>query len=287
MKVKAKEVALYSALIILIFFVINGCKRHEKQDDPLSIIFSHEWLGNIDKAKFNEPSGIVFHFQRRTLFVVGDEGDICEITKDGVLIKSKQIKGFEFEGITYDPSTGLLYAAREGDERIVEINPEDFKILHQFVIERTFSGSTVLKAGGEGIEAITFVPNSNHPEGGTFFVANQSFDLDDKEDASAIIEVEAPIRSGSGGELEAKIIRYVPLRVIDLAGLQYDGVSDHLYVISDATNTFFEITKEGEVLRSYAFPGDNQEGITVDDEWFLYIAQDSGGIIKIKWNKDR
>jgi len=36
---------------------------------------------------------LVFYHQRGTLFVVGDEGDICEIQKDGTLVKQKRIKG--------------------------------------------------------------------------------------------------------------------------------------------------------------------------------------------------
>jgi len=74
--------------------------------------------------------------------------------------------------------------------------------------------------------------------------------------------------------------------VVDISGMHYDAVTDHIHVISDATNTFFEMTREGEVLRGHAFPGDNQEGVTVDPEGFVYIAQDSGGIVKLKWKKD-
>ncbi len=53
-----------------------------------------------------------------------------------------------------------------------------------------------------------------------------------------------------------------------------------LYIISDATNTFWEVTTEGEILRSHALPGQNQEGIAMDETGSLYIAQDSGGIVR-------
>jgi uncharacterized protein YjiK len=145
----------------------------------------------------------------------------------------------------------------------------------------------VLKAEGPGIEAITFVPDSHHPEGGTFYVANQGYDLNSTEDPSAIFEVEIPLKRGSAADSTAKIIRFFTLGVVDLSGLHYNKANDRLYVISDATNTFFEITKAGYVVRSYALPGDNQEGITVDGEGFVYITQDSGGIIKFQWNRER
>jgi myo-inositol-hexaphosphate 3-phosphohydrolase len=47
------------------------------------------------------------------------------------------------------------------------------------------------------------------------------------------------------------------------------------------------LTTAGEFLNSWAFPGDNQEGMAVDEEGFLYIAQDSGGIIKTKWDRQQ
>lgn len=44
-----------------------------------------------------------------------------------------------------------------------------------------------------------------------------------------------------------------------------------------------EYSPAHKLLRELAFPGDNQEGITVDDAGFMYVAQDSGGIIRLKW----
>ena len=267
--------------------ILIGCSVIIESVDSPDVPFPCQWIGNIDQVDFNDPSGIVFHPGRGTLFVVGDEGDICEIHTDGTLVKQNRIRRADFEGIACDPSTGLLYIAIEGEEKIIEVDPEDFGVLREFVIDRKFRGALVLKAGGQGIEALTFLPDSNHPEGGTFFVTNQCFDLNNEEDPSAIFELAVPLRSGSASDTVAKIVRYFSLGVIDLSGLFYDEKTSHVYVISDAANTLFEITREGKILQTYAFPGDNQEGIAMDANGFLYIAQDSGGIIKVKWNRKR
>jgi hypothetical protein len=272
-------------LVILLLTILVGCSILMDGVDPPDNPFSHQWIGNIDQVDFNEPSGIVFHPGRETLFVVGDDGDICEIHTDGTLVKQNRIRSADFEGITCDPSTGLLYIAIEGEEKIIEVDPEDLGVLREFAIDRTFRGALVLKAGGQGIEAITFVADSNHPQGGTFFVTNQGFDLDNNEDPSAIFELEVPLRPGSASDTVAKVVRYFSVGVIDLSGLFYDAISGHLYVVSDATNTLFEVTRQGKIVQAYAFPGENQEGIAVDANGFLYIAQDSGGIIKVKWNR--
>jgi DNA-binding beta-propeller fold protein YncE len=260
-----------------------GCASLEKSGaDPRDIVFPFQWIGEIDKRKLNEPSGIVFDSRRGTLFAVGDEGDICEIKPDGTLLRKKRLLKADFEGITLDPSTGKLYVAVEGDEQILEIDPETFKIVRAFAIERTFEGQTVLKGGGEGIEAITFIPDPNHPEGGVFLVANQSYDLASPDDVSCLFEVELPLKSSAEGQ-RVRISRLHRFGVIDLAGLHYDTARDCIYVVSDSTNTIYRLARDGTILSSRAFPGDNQEGIAVDSEGHIYIAQDSGGILKLKW----
>jgi len=283
---RIRTISLTGIPLLVIALVVSGrAGTTGKGMDVRDVTFPYEWVGNIDKVGFNEPSGIVFHAERGTLFVVGDEGDICEIKTDGSTIKQKRIRRADFEGVTYDPSSGLLYVAVEGEERIIELNPDEFEVLREFSIARTFEGRTLLKAGGQGIEAITFVPDANHGEGGRFYVANQSFTLEDQEDISAIFEIEVPLRSKTEANAGAKILGYFCPGVIDLSGLHFDKRTGRLFVISDATNTVLELTTAGDLLSSYAFPGDNQEGIAVDDEGFLYIAQDSGGIIKIRWNR--
>jgi uncharacterized protein YjiK len=273
-----KRFVFYNLLGIFLLSILVGCAV---------VPFPYQWIGDIDQVNFNEPSGIAFHPGRGTLFIVGDEGDVCEIQRDGTLVKQKRIFDADFEGITCNPLSGLLYIVIEGEEKIIEVDPKNFSVLREFLINRTYQGTVVLKPGGHGIEGIAFVPDSSHPEGGTFYITNQCLDLNDTENPSAIFELEVPLRRSSHGGNRAKIVKYLPFKTIDLSALHYDEKSSHLYVMSDATNTLLEITTEGKILKAYAFPGDNQEGIAADDKGFLYIAQDSGGIIKIKWNRKR
>ena len=266
---------------VVFVLALGGCGRTVGPEEvSLDIVFPNKWAGDIDKAKFNEPSGICWHGGRGTLFVVGDEGDICEIKTDGTLVKQKHIRDADFEGVTHDPSSGLLYVAVEEEEAIIEVDPETFEVLREFSIPRQFGGKTLMRAGAEGIEAITFIPDAGHAQGGVFYVANQSFVLSNDEDISALFVVEVPLRSKKG---EVKITGYFEPGVIDLSGLYYDSAADRIYVVSDASNTILEYSRDHELLSIQAFPGDNQEGITVDSDGYIYIAQDTGGILKLKW----
>lgn len=253
----------------------------------LDVLLPHEHIGDIDRIGFNEPSGCVWHAGRGTLFVVGDEGDLCELAADGTPVRQAHIRDGDFEGVTYDPATGLVYIAVEGEEMILEIEPDTFEVIREFAIPREFEGQMLLKPGGQGIEALEFVPDPEHPEGGTFYAANQGFALQPAEDPSVIVEVAAPLRSGSGAKLDASIVRVFPTGVIDMAALHYDAARNRLFFVSDTMNAMFEMTRDGHIVRGWAMPGANQEGIALDSEGHIYIGQDHGGIIKLKWLRGR
>lgn len=242
----------------------------------------YEWMGDIDESGFREPSGIVFIPGRQSLFVVGDEGDICEITTDGEMLREKVLeRGRDLEGVTLVPETGLLYVAAEGEERILEVEPDEFDILREFQLPRTWDGAELFKPGGNGIEAICFVPDPAHTQGGTFFVSNQSFTREPGGEKSLIVRVELPLRPINATE-PVRILDWFDPGIIDISALTYLPSRGHMLAVSDAANVLMEFTLDGRLVREFAFTGANQEGLTLDDEGLMYIAQDSGGVIKIR-----
>lgn len=237
----------------------------------------------LELKPVREPSGVCYHALRQSLFAVDDGGTICEFRTDGKILHQRFIRAADFEGITLDPSSGLLYLAVEGAETLLEVDPKTLRPRREFLLPRTFEGKTVMKEGGQGIEAVTFVPDKKHPHGGTFFIANQSFDLNATEDISALLEVEVPLKGrGKPKPGEVRILRCFKAGVIDLSDLHYDAKSDIIYALSDATDQLLAYTRTGKLLKSWTLPGENQEGITVDSEGMLYLAQDSGGVLKLK-----
>jgi len=242
--------------------------------------------GNIDQQNFPEPSGICFHPLRKTLFIVSDEGEIAEIETNGSPVFRHKIPG-DLEGVTVNPQTGLLYVIIEGEDIILEFDPNKKEVTRRFPLNREFDGDpNFIKKQEEGydngIESIEFIGDESHPEGGTFYIGNQW-------DPPLVIEVFVPLKSSQEKESQARILRVLPLSMADPAAMFFDAKSGLLNVVSDADNILVEITLDGKIIREYAFLGDNQEGITRDDEGFLYITQDmgeyqrgTGGILKVK-----
>lgn len=270
-------------VIIGVLIVLFACSAMDKHSP--TIRFPYLWLdepgygGNIDKQNFPEPSGICFHPSRKTLFVVSDEGEIAEIETDGSPVFRHKIPG-DLEGVTVDPQTGLLYVIIEGEDIILEFDPNKKEVTRRFPLDRAYDGDpNFIKKKEEGydngIESIEFIEDGTHPEGGTFFIGNQW-------DPPCVMEVHVPLNSSQEKEAKAKIFRVLPLVMDDPAAMYYDFQTGLLNVVSDADNILVEITLDGKIIREYAFLGDSQEGITRDDEGYLYIAQDLGGILKVK-----
>ena len=82
-----------------------------------------------------------------------------------------------------------------------------------------------------------------------------------------------------------KLTRQFSLGVTGLSDIHCAAARDRLYVISDSNNLLFVTTQNGRVIAKYSnLPCNDQEGIAFDDVGNTYIAQDSGGIVKIRWS---
>ena len=267
---------------LLVYFLAQmeqSATQQTAESHPIPLPYN--WIGSITKKQIAEPSGITYHPTRRSLFIADDSGSVHEVNLHGIFIQAKGVNELDIEGITMDPSTGLLYAAIEDDETIIELEPKTLTIQRKFRITRDFGGELLLKKGGMGIEAIAFVPDASHPEGGTFWVGNQSFSLKATDEPSVVCEVVVPLRTETAAISEASIINAYKMNFIDISGLTYDPQDDVLVLISDTTNLLVEMNREGKILSKYLLPGDEQEGVTLDGLGYMYIAQENGAIIKL------
>ena len=209
--------------IALVYFLVQmeqSVPNETGASRPVALPYN--WIGSITQSQIAEPSGITYHPTRRSLFLADDSGSVHEVSLEGRLLQSKGLNERDIEGITVNPGTGLLYAAVEDDEAILELDPETLTLQREFRIGRNFKGEQLLRKGGMGIEAIAFVPDASHPEGGTFWVGNQSFSLKARDEPSVVCEVVVPLRSTTEKQADGAIIRAYKMNFIDISGLAYD-----------------------------------------------------------------
>ena len=276
-------------LVTVTFVLINQSRRADpvaskepRQKTSLSSENSFQQVARFSSIKIGELSGIAHHPHRQSLFLVNDEGIIYEMSMDGELLDFSNLQYSDLEGITVNPQNNLLYAVVEGDDDILEIDPTDFRLTRHFKIDRDYEGQQLLKKGGSGLEGIAFVPNAAHPEGGTFWISNQSFTLKPGEEPSILCEIVLPLVTSQQRKDKGKIRRYVALPIVDASGLAYDAKRHLLLVLSDTPNYLLEMSFEGQARRLHPISGDEQEGVVLDDLGFLYVTQENGLTIKFQ-----
>lgn len=252
--------------LLLVTTIMSAACRPATAADHGDVV---EW----ELADFKEPSGIVYHPGRRTLFVCGDEGDVGEVSLEGKLLRSARVEG-DLEAITVVPETGLLYVVREGHEILLELRPQDFKLTRRFNIQRDFAGDDeFLKRGGNGIEGLTFVPDADHPEGGRFFAVNE-------DDPPVLIALDVPLRSLEGKFGEARVANSYNLSVRPLSGLLWLEDTRRFLVASSLWRAVYVVTDKGVRLATIPVPGLMQEGLARLPDGSFVIVQDVGGLIK-------
>ena len=212
------------------------------------------------------------------LFIVGDEGDLGEVSLDGFLLRQQRLLNVSFEGITTDPVTGLLYVAIEGEDEILSIDPASFGVVDRYALEQHWGNRKVFTKNKHGLEGITLVQD---PVSGnsSLWITNQVLSHDNPEDVSGVFQYTL---SDTAASPLLTLKSVIESETLDLAGIFYHPPNNRLYVVSDKEDLMLEMDLSGKVFASYELPGKTQEGITRDDEGFFYIAQDNGGVLKLR-----
>gem|GEM_PF-1943978 len=237
---------------------------------PQPVPWPYTISDTFSKSRTDELSGVVFHPGRNSLFAVKDKGEVIEIRIDGTLMQGQSVRNkADFEGITYNPRTDLLYVVIEGEEVILTVDPQTLEARQAIPIDRMFEGQLLLPPAGDGIEGITVVPSLDGLAPDTFYLVNQSEVLTGM-DASVVLEV---VIDEAAAEPVARIVRYFSVGVTDLSGIHYtpEGM---LLILSDDNDLLLAVTLSGQVQKIYSLSGGKQEGLTVDGEGFLYLAYD-------------
>lgn len=254
-----------------------------------STLHAHDLMA----PQFPEPSGIVYHPGRDSLFIVGDEGHVAELSTTGRILQNGILPKANFEGITVVPNTGLLYALLEEENAIVEIDPNDLSFGRRFEIDGRYGSDDLIPQGADGLEGIAFVLDAGHKLGGRFFIVNRGpVSPSGKAEAghSFLAELDVPLNAPSSEKKSViKIAGAVPVEIGDLSGLMMRRNIDNsdqtpiLVAISCKGKMRLALDRQGRVRTKAEIPGPDPEGITLTPSGRLYIAYDSGGVLVMEY----
>ena len=211
-----------------------------------------------------ETSGLTWHQGLEKIFAVSDEGVVSMMNRDGTDLVHWNLGG-DFEAITVaDHTTNFVYIGVENPDSVIEFDVSSGQITRTFSLTDWMTGPSNL-----GLEALTFVSNASHPEGGLFYAGLQStgevfrFDLSIKTSASlnrvALIDVLA-----------------IDGNHADIADLSYDSSSGRILALYDSLDRIKVIEIDGEIRTQWVAPGTEQEAILYIGGQ-LFIGEDFGG----------
>ena len=209
-----------------------------------------------------ETSGLTWHDGLQKLFAVSDEGIVSMMNADGTDIVNWNVPG-DLEALTVaDHTSNLIYIGVENPDSILEFDVTTGQVTRTFDFTNWMTG-----ADNRGLEALAFVPDATHPEGGLFYAGLQS--------DGRIYQFALPIVSSSS----STAVTFVQSMAIeggstDLAGLAYDSSSGLLLAMFDSLDQMNVIDRDGQLRSRWNVPGAGQEAVIFVDGQF-YVGDDS------------
>jgi uncharacterized protein YjiK len=220
-----------------------------------------------------EPSGIVYHPGRGTLFVVGDRGGVAEISMTGEVVRRVKLDDHGFEGVTVGPH-GRLFAIEEKKKPVLyELHLDTLQVVAQYEVDTKIHGERVLgDRRNKSAEGVTYVPGEN-----AFYCVNQ--------DPPRLVKLEVPLDQKDG---KARAVKGVDLSAViahQASDVTYDEASGHFLVLESSggwgPGALYELTREGQLVRRVAVPGVRAEGLALDGAGAAFISDDAGGVLRI------
>jgi len=242
----------------------------EKEDEKAADIFAKP--ETVADLGVKEPSGVAFHPRLKHLFVVGDEGTLAELDGAGKRVDVRDLKG-NLEDVAVHTPTGDLMLLSEMKSELILYDP----VAHQEKKRWKMDTAAVLgeEPGGknQGFEGIAFRPERGRKGGGLFYLSHQR--------TPAMVVTLAFDPASPSGQLgaEAVVARWPLAPHEDLTAVSYVPSIDRVLVLSDKSDRVLILAADGTVESEVKVPGDQQEGLTVDDKGDVWLADDKDKVL--------
>jgi len=249
-----------------------------------AFVFAGPWPGQLPGTEIGsglpagyEPSGAAWHTDLNKLFTVWDNGLVSMMDYDGTNITNWSVFG-DLEGVCIpDPTTDFVYIGLERpDDGIKELNITTGQVTRFFDLTPWMQS----QEPNYGLEALTFVPDTAHPEGGLFYAGMQ--------ENGTVYVFELPIKSSST-DSAVLFIDSMSIGFLGISGLDYNADCDIFYALSAYLDSMRVMQKDGTVITEYYLPGDSQEGVALWEgpgpgEKQVFIAEDNGEVWRYDFN---
>jgi uncharacterized protein YjiK len=260
---------------------IIGFDDYTFLDQPLVTAMVQESFNAAISGPASDLSGLTYSPVTGTVFgiknVNAGDSEIYEWDKDGTLLRTITTTNFtDTEGICWMYGTTFAICEENPNNRITIVTINDATTSLNRTTYAAASFSSGISAGNLGIEGVAYDPardvlyfTTEKPVSGNWHIYTMN-----------------PV-TGSVAAL-CSILATVGAVATDVADIYYDPNSEHIFLLSDESNSVIEITRAGVVVRQLAITGFTQpEGLAFNPnmtlmwvsgepaEWAKYAAPET------------
>jgi uncharacterized protein YjiK len=221
-----------------------------------------------------EASGVAWHAGRGSFFVVGDRGSLVEIAPTGAAVGSHTVKG-NLEDVTVHAPSGRLVLLAEKKGEIVVWDPASSAETARFPLDVAGILGREPADRNQGFEGIVFRPEPGQPGSGVFHLAHQSRPA---RLVSLAFDPVGPARLLGANDVLA---RHGLKKHEDLTALAWSEELGRLLVIAEKEDRLLVASLEGTIEADLALPGGQQEGLALDPDGALWVADERLGLFRV------
>jgi uncharacterized protein YjiK len=225
-------------------------------------------------AGLREASGIAWHPARRRFFAVGDRGALAEIERTGAAVAIHDVRGNLEDVAVHGPSGRLVLLAEKRGELVVW-DPATASETGRFALDVAGILGREPADRNLGFEGIVFRAEAGRPGGGVFHVVHQSKPA---RLVTLAFDPTGPARTLGAADVLA---RHALKPYGDLTAVAWSDALGRLLVVAEADDRLLVVSPDGTIDAALALPGGQQEGLTLDPEGALWVADERLGLLRL------
>jgi uncharacterized protein YjiK len=197
---------------------------------------------------------------------------VAELDKRGKVLRVDRLKG-NLEDVAVHTPSGLLVIISEEKSELIGYDPVALKRTARWRLDTAALLGDAAEggpSGHNGFEGLGFREDGAFAGGGVFYLARQT-------PPHVIVGIAFdPVRAPSG-PLAPEVVSRWPMPRAELRSAFYAAALSRLLVISKKGLTL--VSLDGRVDRTIVLPGDQPEGVCLDDEGTMWVADDPAGAL--------
>jgi uncharacterized protein YjiK len=228
----------------------------------------------VSVAGLREASGIAWHPSRDSIFVASDRGTLAEVEGTGGVVATHRVKG-NLEDVTVHAPSGRLVLLAEKKGELVVWDPATASETARFGLDVAAILGREPADPNQGFEGIAFRSQAGRPGEGVFHLVHQ------RKPARLVTLAFDPLAPSRLLVASDVLARHALRPHEDLTAVAWSEALQRLLVIAESSDRLLVVSPEGGAIDAELdLAGGQQEGLALDPEGALWVADDRLGLLR-------